>query len=94
MKCSTLRDPQGRLPFDEKQLTAPTPCPDYTVRELAHLVGLTVAMREQALKKAESPANTSRVETAQRVFLDAGNLDLEPPLKWKVYGGSYRIDES
>ncbi|MFC8824683.1 chitosanase [Streptomyces sp. NPDC057137] len=78
-------------------------------------------MRQQALKKAESPAkggdeaaylnafldarvdamrrepshsDTSRVETAQRVFLDAGNLDLEPPLKWKVYGDSYRIDAS
>ncbi|WP_405675320.1 chitosanase [Streptomyces sp. NBC_01511] len=76
-------------------------------------------IREQALKKAESPAkggdeaaylnafldarvdamrrepshsDTSRVETAQRVFLDAGNLELEPPLKWKVYRDSYRID--
>ncbi|MFD3484210.1 chitosanase [Streptomyces sp. NPDC058665] len=75
-------------------------------------------IREQALKKAESPAkggdeaayldtfldaraaamrrepahaDTSRVDTAQRVFLDAGNLDLEPPLKWKVYGDTYRI---
>ncbi|MFC9605778.1 chitosanase [Streptomyces niveus] len=78
-------------------------------------------IREQALKKAKSPAkggdetaylnafldarvaamgrepshsDTSRVETAQRVFLDAGNLDLDPPLKWKVYGDSYRIDGS
>ncbi|MEU0696432.1 chitosanase [Streptomyces niveus] len=78
-------------------------------------------IREQALKKAGSPAkggdetaylnafldarvaamgrepshsDTSRVETAQRVFLDAGNLDLDPPLKWKVYGDSYRIDGS
>lgn len=78
-------------------------------------------IREQALKKAGSPAkggdetaylnafldarvaaigrepshsDTSRVETAQRVFLDAGNLSLDPPLKWKVYGDSYRIDGS
>ncbi|MFD5892812.1 chitosanase [Streptomyces sp. NPDC060366] len=76
-------------------------------------------IREQALKKAESPAkggdqtaylnafldarvaamgrepshsDTSRVETAQRVFLDAGNLNLDPPLKWQLYGDSYRID--
>ncbi|MFD3521181.1 chitosanase [Streptomyces sp. NPDC058653] len=78
-------------------------------------------IREQALKKAGSPAkggdetaylrafldvrvaamrrepahrDTSRVDTAQRVFLDAGNLDLEPPLRWKVYGESYRVDKS
>jgi len=33
----------------------------------------------------------SRVETAQRVFLAAGNLDLDTPLKWRVYGDSYEI---
>ncbi|MET4922239.1 TIGR03086 family metal-binding protein [Streptomyces sp. PSRA5] len=37
--------------IDEKQLAAPTPCPDYTVRELlAHLVGLTVAFRDAGTK--------------------------------------------
>lgn len=34
---------------------------------------------------------TSRVDTAQRVFLDAGNLGLEPPLRWSVYGDPYEI---
>jgi chitosanase len=33
----------------------------------------------------------SRVETAQRVWLKAGNLDLKTPLVWKVYGDSYTI---
>ncbi|MFF2630471.1 chitosanase [Kitasatospora griseola] len=35
--------------------------------------------------------NTSRIDTEQRVFLQAGNLDLRPPLNWKVYGDSYTI---
>ncbi|MFD7898466.1 chitosanase [Streptomyces sp. NPDC059743] len=75
-------------------------------------------IREQALRKAESPArggdetayldafldarvaamrdepshsDISRVETAQRIFLDRGNLDLDPPLDWTVYGDRYRI---
>ncbi|MFG2695885.1 chitosanase [Kitasatospora sp. NPDC048407] len=35
--------------------------------------------------------NTSRIDTEQRVFLRAGNLDLQPPLNWQVYGDSYTI---
>ncbi len=33
----------------------------------------------------------TRVETAQRVFLREGSLDLDPPLNWRVYGDSYEI---
>ncbi|MGE9696021.1 chitosanase [Streptomyces sp. CH6] len=47
--------------------------------------------RVWAMKQEEAHSDTSRVDTAQRVFLDAGNLGLEPPLEWKVYGDSYRI---
>lgn len=40
---------------EETHLAGPTPCPEYTVRELlAHLVGLTVAFRD-AGKKALGP---------------------------------------
>ncbi|KDN80986.1 chitosanase [Kitasatospora cheerisanensis KCTC 2395] len=35
--------------------------------------------------------NTSRIDTEQRVFLQAGNLDLRPPLVWQVYGDTYTI---
>ncbi|WP_330172834.1 chitosanase [Streptomyces sp. NBC_01498] len=48
--------------------------------------------RVAAMGREPSHSDTSRIETAQRVFLDAGNLDLDPPLMWKVYGDSYRID--
>ncbi|MFI7245996.1 chitosanase [Streptomyces qinglanensis] len=47
--------------------------------------------RVRAMKQEEAHSDTSRVETAQRVFLRRGNLDLDPPLDWKVYGDSYRI---
>ncbi|GHG47702.1 chitosanase [Streptomyces griseocarneus] len=49
--------------------------------------------RKKAMQGEAAHSDTSRVDTAQRVFLDNGNLDLVPPLKWKVYGDSYRIDE-
>ncbi|NUW37224.1 chitosanase [Nonomuraea sp. SMC257] len=47
--------------------------------------------RKAAMKAEEAHEDTSRVDTAQRVFLKKGNLDLDPPLTWKVYGDSYTI---
>ncbi|MZD04183.1 chitosanase [Streptomyces sp. SID5785] len=47
--------------------------------------------RVWAMKQEEAHSDTSRVDTAQRVFLRDGNLGLEPPLDWQVYGDSYHI---
>jgi chitosanase len=47
--------------------------------------------RVWAMKQEEAHSDTSRVDTAQRLFLRQGNLDLNPPLDWKVYGDSYHI---
>jgi chitosanase len=47
--------------------------------------------RKAAMKTEEAHSDTSRVDTEQRVFLKAGNFDLNPPLNWKVYGDSYSI---
>ncbi len=47
--------------------------------------------RKAAMLKEEAHSDTSRVDTAQRVFLNNGNLDLNTPLTWKVYGDSYTI---
>lgn len=47
--------------------------------------------RVKVMKQEEAHADTSRVETAQRVFLKAGNFGLDTPLRWKVYGDSYSI---
>uniref|UniRef100_UPI003F85BCD4 chitosanase n=1 Tax=Actinosynnema sp. TaxID=1872144 RepID=UPI003F85BCD4 len=48
--------------------------------------------RVAAMKLEEAHEDTSRVDTAQRVFLNNGNLDLNTPLAWKVYGDPFRID--
>ena len=47
--------------------------------------------RVWAMKQEEAHSDTSRVDTAQRVFLRKRNLNLDPPLDWKVYGDSYHI---
>ncbi|GAA4231034.1 chitosanase [Streptosporangium album] len=47
--------------------------------------------RKVAMRAEEAHEDTSRVDTAQRVFLNKGNLDLNTPLSWKVYGDPYRI---
>jgi chitosanase len=47
--------------------------------------------RKAAMLTEEAHSDTSRVDTEQRVFLQAGNLDLNPPLTWKVYGDPYTI---
>jgi chitosanase len=44
------------------------------------------------MKKEEAHSDTSRVDTAQRVFLRNGNLDLNTPLSWAVYGEQFHIN--
>ncbi|WP_330172686.1 chitosanase [Streptomyces sp. NBC_01498] len=45
-------------------------------------------------KVTETQRDTSRIDTAQRVFLKEGNLDLKLPLRWKVYGEPFRLPAS
>ncbi len=47
--------------------------------------------RVKAMQTEEAHSDVTRIENAQRVFLKAGNLDLDPPLKWSVYGDPYSI---
>ncbi|GAA3785163.1 chitosanase [Streptomyces chiangmaiensis] len=58
--------------------------------EVAYLNAFLDA-RVWAMKQEEAHSDTSRVDTEQRVFLRNGNLSLDPPLDWKVYGDSYHI---
>jgi len=47
--------------------------------------------RRAAMRAEQGHQDTSRVDTMQRKFLREGNLRLEPPLEFKVYGDPYRI---
>jgi len=48
--------------------------------------------RERVMNLEEAHTDTTRVSTAQRVFLADGNLGLDTPLRWKVYGDRYEIE--
>ncbi|GAC1370861.1 MAG: hypothetical protein NVSMB39_4150 [Candidatus Saccharimonadales bacterium] len=47
--------------------------------------------RKAAMLAEPAHTNTDRVDTEQRKFLNEGNLDLNPPLSWTVYGDPYTI---
>ena len=48
-------------------------------------------MRVVEMHKEVAHDDVSRIETAQRRFLREGNLDLNAPLRWSVYGDDYSI---
>lgn len=58
--------------------------------EIAYLSAFLDA-REAAMLTEEAHSDTTRVSTAQRVFLEAGNLTLDTPLRWSVYGDPFEI---
>jgi chitosanase len=45
--------------------------------------------RVKEMRTEAAHSDVTRVETAQRVFLRASNLDLNGPLSWRVYGDSF-----
>ena len=47
--------------------------------------------RVWTMKQEPAHEDTSRVDTAQRRFLDEGKLNLERPLQWHVYGQQFDI---
>jgi chitosanase len=58
--------------------------------ETAYL-GAFLDERDVEMRKEAAHEDVSRIETAQRRFLREGNLDLDPPLRWAVYGDHYSI---
>ncbi|GAA2263236.1 chitosanase [Streptomyces ruber] len=48
-------------------------------------------VRREAMRTEATSRDTSRIDTAQRRFLDAGNMELSTPLVWAVYGETYRV---
>jgi chitosanase len=47
--------------------------------------------RVAEMRTEEAHSDTTRVDTAQRAFLRSGNLDLDTPLSWSVYGDRFTI---
>jgi chitosanase len=43
------------------------------------------------IRTRKTQRDTSRIDTAQRVFLRDGNLKLKTPLVWQTYGETFRI---
>ncbi|MEU7903242.1 chitosanase [Actinoplanes sp. NPDC049118] len=43
------------------------------------------------MKKEEAHSDVTRIDTAQRVFLRNGNLDLNTPLDFSIYGDAFHI---
>ncbi|MET9520647.1 chitosanase [Streptomyces sp. NPDC002994] len=80
----------------------------YGIRDAAMKSAKTVAEggKEQAylnafldagravMKVKKAHKDTSRIDTAQRVFLRSGNMDLKTPLVWQMYGETFRIPAS
>jgi len=50
--------------------------------------------RIKVMKAEAAHEDVTRIENAQRVFLKAGNLNLDPPLNWSVYGDKYSITKN
>ena len=48
-------------------------------------------IRREAMLTRYPDREASRVDTAQRRFLEAGNLGLDTPLVWEMYGDHYRL---
>jgi len=47
--------------------------------------------RKAEMLKEQGHQDTTRVDTAQRKFLNRNNFDLDTPLDWRVYGDPYHI---
>ncbi|MFF0202932.1 chitosanase [Streptomyces sp. NPDC005017] len=48
-------------------------------------------VRREAMRAKKANADTTRIDTAQRRFLDSGNFALKTPLQWQMYGETYRV---
>ncbi|KAB1988101.1 chitosanase [Streptomyces triticiradicis] len=54
-------------------------------------LGAFLDVRRAAMRSGDHDRDTTRIDTAQRAFLDEGNLGLDTPLRWKVYGETYHV---
>lgn len=81
------RDSFGGIRREAARLAEP---PSQGGDETAYLNAF-LDVRRAAMKREQGHSDTSRIDTAQRRFLREGNLDLDPPLIWHVYGDRFEI---
>jgi chitosanase len=87
--AAVMHGPDGLAKIRAAALAQAQP-PSQGGDETAYLdVFLTARAAEMRTEAAHS--DTSRVDTEQRVFLNNGNLDLNAPLNWSVYGQPFSI---
>jgi chitosanase len=93
--------------YDAMVLHGPDPSPNgfYGLRERAlneaklpskggsekAYLDIFLDIRKQAMQRKKSTADTSRIDTAQRDWLDSGNMELRTPLAWRMYGDRYQV---
>ncbi|MFE6332592.1 chitosanase [Streptomyces sp. NPDC057798] len=93
--------------YDAMVLHGPDPSPNgfYGLRERAlreaklpskggsekAYLDIFLDIRKQAMQRKKSTADTSRIDTAQREWLDNGNMELRTPLAWRLYGDRYQV---
>lgn len=82
-------DPQG-FPAIRSAAAQAAPPPAEGGDETSYLEVFLDA-RADAMRSEHSHSDTSRVDDAQRRFLREGNLDLQLPLRWRVYGDDYEL---
>lgn len=61
--------------------------------EAAYLQAFLKA-RVAFMRREQAHQDITRITTTQRVFLDAGNLRLRLPLRWRVYGDRYHLTQA
>ncbi len=59
--------------------------------DLVKYLNAFLDVRRAVMKEEEAHSDTGRVDTEQRLFLNARNFDLNVPLRWKTYGDPYSI---
>ncbi|WP_433544835.1 chitosanase [Streptomyces sp. CA-294286] len=59
-------------------------------KEKAYLNAFLDETRD-VLRTRKTLNDTSRIDTAQRVFLEKDNVQFKPPLEWKMYGDDFSI---
>jgi len=59
--------------------------------ETKYLAAFLDVCKEAMINEEGKDVDTSRIDTMQRTFLNAGNLQLTPPLVFKVYGEKFEI---